>query len=485
MKYIIFITFAVHLFTNLSYSDIKEADLAGKWYTSNPNDLKNEIKSYIDNAYPENIDGDIVALISPHAGFSYSGPVAAYGYKALEGKTIDTVIVVGFSHKKYYDGIAVLEYDGIKTPLGNIDIDNVITKDLTRENKKIYNYPKAFYDENSIEMQLPFLQVALDKFKVVLIAIGDQSLDNSKILGDSLYNVLKNKKDYLIIASTDLCHYLPYDEANNLDKDTENLIKEFSPDKLSLGIQNRMCGYGAVAAIMIASKKLGADRVEILKYANSGDTSGKKDNVVGYLSAVFIRPKENIMIGQGDKNMLNKEQETKMLKLAREAISTYLRDGKHTNVKESDPVLNKKMGAFVTLHENKMLRGCIGNIIGNQPFYLTVRDMAIEAATGDPRFRPITLKDMDKISIEISALSTLEKIDDPSIIEMGKHGVLVRKGFTSGVYLPQVATETGWSREEFMNSLCGEKAGMNRDAWKKGECEIYIFTAQVFGEEEK
>ncbi|NQU94826.1 MAG: AmmeMemoRadiSam system protein A [Candidatus Omnitrophica bacterium] len=183
--------------------------------------------------------------------------------------------------------------------------------------------------------------------------------------------------------------------------------------------------------------------------------------------------------------MLNSEQKTKLLKLARDSITHYLETGKRLDIKESDSVLNAEMGAFVTLHERGQLRGCIGNLQGHGPFYLTVRDMAVEAATGDPRFRPVTLEELKDIDIEISALSPMEKIDDPEKIETGTHGVLVKNGFRSGVYLPQVAIEAGWSREQFMNSLCGQKAGMPPDAWKKGECDIYIFTALVFGEKEK
>ncbi len=341
----------------------------------------------------------------------------------------------------------------------------------------------AFSGENSVEMEIPFLQIALKDLEIVLIALGNQSFENCEILGKALYEVLKDKDKFLLVASTDMSHYLSYKEANKIDKRTISIIKEFDTDKLytesSLQDHRLMCGYGAVCATMIASKMLGADKVEILKYANSGDTAGDKNRVVGYLSAAIVRDTE-----KGDSNMLNEEQKKKMLKLARDSIIHYLKERKRLSVKEGDPVLNEEMGAFVTLHSHGNLRGCIGNLVGKGPFYLTVRDMAVEAATADPRFRPVTLDEMNEIDIEISALSPMQKINDPEKIEVGKHGVLVRRGFTSGVYLPQVATETGWNREQFMNSLCGQKAGMPPDAWKKGECDIFIFTAEVFGEKE-
>ena len=181
-------------------------------------------------------------------------------------------------------------------------------------------------------------------------------------------------------------------------------------------------------------------------------------------------------------SVLNDELKKKLLKLARDTILLYLKNGKIFEPRIDDAVLNEIRGVFVTLSENGNLRGCIGNIIGTKPLCIGVRDMAIASATQDPRFPSVKLEALGGINIEISALSPLEKISDPSKIALGTHGVLVRDDFRSGVYLPQVATETGWSKEEFMNSLCVHKAGMDPDAWKKGECDIYVFTAQVFGE---
>lgn len=180
--------------------------------------------------------------------------------------------------------------------------------------------------------------------------------------------------------------------------------------------------------------------------------------------------------------MLTKEQKKRLLEIARLSIETYLKSGKKLEVTEKDPVLLKEMGAFVTLHQRQELRGCIGNMVAHQPLYLTVRDMAIEAAVGDPRFSALELDELKSIEIEISALSPLEKIKSADQIELCRHGVLLRKGFNSGVFLPQVAKETGWSKEEFLSCLCAHKAGLPADAWKDGSCELFIFEAEVFSE---
>jgi AmmeMemoRadiSam system protein A len=185
-----------------------------------------------------------------------------------------------------------------------------------------------------------------------------------------------------------------------------------------------------------------------------------------------------------DARLLNDSQRKRLLEIARESIVSYVRDGKRKTFDEKDPVLNRPMGAFVTLHENGELRGCIGNMVGQGPLYKTVADMAIEAATGDPRFSPLSPSELSAIDIEISVLSPLKRVSSYKEITIPGNGVVVRSMFGSGVYLPQVATETGWTREEFLTSLCGQKAGISPDAWKDPATELYTFTAEVFGEKD-
>ncbi|MDD4203196.1 MAG: AmmeMemoRadiSam system protein B [Candidatus Omnitrophica bacterium] len=480
MKKHFFILSILLALNSVCFADIKYSDKAGSWYNENPKILSVEINAYIDQAQPKKTDGRIIALISPHAGFKFSGAVAAYGYKLLMGKDIKTVVVIGFNHYVAHPAIAVCDYDSFKTPLGEIPIAKKEVEQLINSSPKIYRNREAFKDEQSYEMQLPFIQTVLHDFEIIIISIGDQSYENASILANSLHGIFKDRNDYIIIGSTDLCHYLPYDKNNEVDEYTLKQLLKFDPKifyESSILHSNKLaCGFGAVTATMMSAKKLGADKIEILKHANSGDVTKDKGKVVGYVSAVMTKKKE--------KNMLNENQRKELLKIARDTIKYHLDTGKKLEVKQEDPVLVKDLGAFVTLHENGQLRGCIGSIYPRGPLYLTIRDMSIESAFDDPRFMPLSKKDFEKIDIEISVLSPIEKIIDPSIIEVGKHGVIVDNGYRKGVYLPQVATETGWNREQFMNSLCGQKAGMKADAWKKGECDMYIFTAEVFGENE-
>ena len=224
---------------------------------------------------------------------------------------------------------------------------------------------------------------------------------------------------------------------------------------------------------MIAAQILGANRIKVLKYANSGDVTGDKSRVVGYMAAVIYKERN-------EKMELDEKQKERLLKIARSSIEGYLKKGKIVKFEESDPLLIKKQGAFVTLTKEGKLRGCIGSMVGVMPLYETIAKMAIEAAVRDPRFPSLQMDELSKIHIEISVLSELKLIDDVNEIKVGRDGILIRKGFSSGVLLPQVAAEYGWDRTTFLEQT-SRKAGLPPDAYKEG-AQIYIFTAQIFGE---
>ena len=499
---ILFLLFAVLV----TASEIKPADLAGSWYPADKEKLSALLDGFLSAAHAQEISGDAIALIQPHAGLIYSGPVAAYGFKAAKNLDIKTVIIIGFTHRKRFGGVSVYNQGAFNTPLGQLNIDKEIANALIAQNPKIKFYPSAFDSENSVELQLPFIKKVFPEALIVPVAIGDQDFATAEILSDALYNVLKDKSGCLLIASTDMSHYLSYSDAIGRDKSTIDMLKRLSAEflfreNISSG-ENALCGLYGVAAVILASRKLGADSIKILKYANSGDTTGDKSRVVGYVSAIIYKnkndkfpPPEEKMINdntdvqsEGDKkegteSMFTHAERKRLLVIARQTIAEYLTTGKIKEFKESDPVFLEEKGAFVTLRKHGDLRGCIGNIIGKGPLYKTVRDMAIESAVNDPRFKAVTKEELKDIEIEISILSVPAREFNPANIVMGKHGVIVKKGFYSGVFLPQVATETGWSREEFLSNLCSHKAGLPSDAWKNKDTELYTFTAEVFSEE--
>jgi AmmeMemoRadiSam system protein A len=286
-----------------------------------------------------------------------------------------------------------------------------------------------------------------------------------------------------------MSHYYTYDVANQMDALTLQAIKEIDPKKFFEGCVSRkmeMCGFVPVTTALLYARIRGLDHVEVLKHANSGDTSGDKSRVVGYSSVIFYAH----LLGQtraenGQAGALNPSQKKELLKVARQSMETYVKTGKAAELSSQDARLNEIQGAFVTIRKHGALRGCIGNIIGQEPLVETVRDMAVAASSQDPRFPPMTpmtaaeLKDVD---LEISVLSQPRRVKDASEIQLGRDGVIVSKGGHQGVFLPQVADETGWSKEEFLSQLCSQKAGLPPDAWKDPDTALYVFTADVFAE---
>lgn len=203
--------------------------------------------------------------------------------------------------------------------------------------------------------------------------------------------------------------------------------------------------------------------------------------MVGYDSG-GARSMDNFRAG-GQMQKLTMEEKDSLLRLARDTIKEYLVNAMKAPLPEARGVLAEKCGAFVTLHKDGELRGCIGNMIGYRPLIETIQEMAIAAATEDPRFTQVRSDELNEIDIEISVLSPLIKIKDVSEIIVGTHGILMRRGMQQGVLLPQVATEWGWDRDEFLRNTC-RKAGLPSDAWKDPKTVIEIFSAEVFGEKE-
>ena len=470
-------------FSSLFAQNCKEPNVAGAFYPADPKELSSMIDGFLAKADPEPMEGEIFALISPHAGFGFSGQTAAYGYKLIKGNPYKTVIVIAPSHQYGFSGVSVYPEGVFRTPLGDIAVDSEFTGKLLKKIHEVSFDSEAFAKEHSLEVQLPFLQEVLVNFKLVPIVMGDCTLETCQRLAILLKNAIGSRKDVLVVASTDMYHGYDYEETEKVDAKTISYLKNMDAEGLYYGLKDeqlQLCGGYGVVTTLILSKQIGHDKIKVLNHTTSAQVTGRKEKgtwTVGYVSCAIDNP-------EGEKMILNKEQRKRLLEIARKSIETFLLTGKKLEVTESDPLLNKEMGAFVTLHEHGELRGCIGNIVGRGPLYLTVRDMAVEAATGDPRFSSVKADELKNIEIEISVLSPLEKIDNADKIKMGIHGVLVRKGFYSGVFLPQVATETGWNKEEFMSNLCSHKAGLAPDAWKDKSTEIFIFTAQVISEKE-
>ncbi len=450
---------------------IRKPVVAGSFYTSNPVELKNQIKKFLLNVEKKDFKS-IKALISPHAGYFYSGQIAAFAYKQIENRHYDYVVVFAPCHRGMFDGVSIFNGEGYETPLGTVPIAIDEVENLMESSRLINFVPDAHLQEHSLEVQVPFLQTVIKDFKLIPVLVGTQNFTQICEVAKIFSNNFKNK-NVLYVISTDLSHFYSSDTAKKLDYVAIEYIKKIDLRGFYEAIvsgKTEACGAGPLMILLYLAQLNKWNKCEILKYADSGDISGDKSNVVGYLSAVIYEP---------NKEGLSDYEKDILKKIARESIKSKL-FGYNFNLEyERTENLKEKRGAFVTLSKNGNLRGCIGYIQGIDSLDNTVRNMAISAAFDDPRFPALTKEEFDKIDIEISALTPLKRIDDVNEIEVGKHGILIVKGYNSGLLLPQVATEYNWDRLTFLDQTC-IKAGLNPGCWRERDTEIYIFSAEVF-----
>lgn len=467
--------------------EIREPAVAGSFYPEKPDVLSRNIKQYLENAKKEKVEGEIIALVSPHAGYMYSGSVAAHAYKLIEGRTFDSVIVVAPSHRALFKGVSLYDRGGYKTPLGVVPVDVELSKKIMERRKEIQFLPEAHSQEHSLEVQIPFLQVALRSFKLIPMVMEPYwNWETCQSLGSSIAEAVRGK-NVLLVASTDLSHFHPYEKAVELDKMVLNHIEQFDPEGLNRDLKRdrcEACGGGPMLSIMLAAKALGANRGKVLNYLNSGDVTRDRGRVVGYMAGVFYKTAGGVETLKEERKVsidlgLNEQDKRTLHSIAKAVIENKVRGKTVPEFKIDSPALTEKRGAFVTIHKKGQLRGCIGYMEGRGPLYKTIVEMAEAAAFRDPRFTPVMEKELPELEIEISVLTPLKKVKGVDEIQVGQHGILIKKGWSSGVLLPQVATDNGWDRKAFLENTC-RKAGLPPNAWKEKDTEIYLFSADIF-----
>ncbi len=280
------------LFSGRGDSGTRVPAVAGMFYPGSPSSLKAVINDFLANAEKHPIDGELVALIVPHAGYVYSGQVAANAYKQIEGMSFDTVVLVGISHRSPIRGASVYKSGKYETPLGDVEIDSDLAEELMAQNEIFGFQPGAHKIEHSLEVQIPFLQQVLQDFKIVPILMGHWSKSVCSVVSDALAKTISGK-NVLLIASTDMSHYHPYETACKMDNIAISSIQRMDTARLMDDLNSRrceLCGAAPVILTLMTAKTLKADSVEILQYANSGDVTGDKSSeVVGYFAAAIYR----------------------------------------------------------------------------------------------------------------------------------------------------------------------------------------------------
>ncbi|MBM2835106.1 MAG: hypothetical protein HW406_2267, partial [Candidatus Brocadiaceae bacterium] len=510
------------LFAETETSQVWEPQVADRFYPGNETVLKEQINTFLEKTPKQSLKGKPVAIISPHAGYQFSGQVAAYGYNAIKNSGFTRVIILAPSHfmsGKRFRGVSVLNVKNLKTPLGIIPVDEDacnqllntskdLKPDASRQAIKLFgSYEGAFKGEHSLETQLPFLQVAFGTFKVVPIMVGIL-IDNDY---DQVVNAIKPLMDdkTLVVVSSDFTHYgegygyVPFKkdiEKNIHTLDYGAFDKILSKNSDGLRLYRKETGINACGIVPIALLlKLLPNEAqgEILNYDTSGHQSNNFSFSVSYASIIFTKPSETKSghyipkAETRDNNQsfgLTNKEKSLLLSLARSTLETYTKTGIPPKVDQTEytlpPRLQEKYGVFVTLKKHGELRGCIGYIIPRSPLSQAVIENTINSSANDQRFSPVEPNEVQDITIEISVLSQTKKINGPDGFIVGKEGIVIRKGPASAVFLPQVATEQGWNKAETLCQLC-RKAGLSPDAWRDDDIEFFVFTASVFHEGEK
>lgn len=481
-------------------TDIREPAVAGKFYSDSAVKLKLAIEKFLNDAVPVKVK-EPVAIIVPHAGYIFSGQICADAFQQVSGKQYDVIVILGTNHTSPgFEKISIYPGGGFRTPLGTALVDKDVVSSLITEDPADCTLDNSLHKhEHSIEVAVPFVQVVFPNAKIVPIVVGAPDIQMCSRFGQALAKVLKNKRA-LIVASSDLSHYPDAKTANTVDRKTLEAITTLDPATLHSTIGSQMerrsrqlstcaCGEAPIMAAMAAAKAFGATGGTIVSYANSGDASiGDPLRVVGYGAVVLTADETDAFEDKREQSppvasgQLQPSDKKSLLLFARETISRFLLTETVPLARGFNANLRQPCGVFVTLKKKGELRGCIGRIIGDEPLCKLVGAMAIQAALNDRRFSPLSPDELNDIEIEISVLTPMKQVSGAGDIVIGRDGVLLSKGGHSAVFLPQVATEQGWGREEMLDNLC-RKAGLNSGCWKKGT-QFSTFQAVMFSEAE-
>ncbi len=470
---------------------------ANQFYPGDSLTLTKAIKTFIENAKPAAAENPI-AIIVPHAGYIFSGQIAADAYNQVKNNKYDVIVVLGTNHTTAgFTNIGIYPRGAFSTPIGSVKIDEVVSQELLKEDPDVTVNLAVHSKEHSIEVQIPFIKYLFPGAKIVPLIVGEPDIKMCVKFGQTLAKALKNKKA-LIIASSDLSHYPSFDDAVKVDNITLKTITGLNLSAISSEMQKEMnqnidqlvtcaCGEAPILAAVASSKELGANCGSIISYSNSGYSSvGSADKVVGYGAVVLGAGKsyppadvDTLMTDPSYK--LNSTDKRALLKYARKTLEQYFSSQTLPLPRNMNPKLKIKRGAFVTLKKNGELRGCIGHMAETTPLCSVVGAMALQAAFNDSRFSQLTQNELSKVEFEISVLTPFMPVKNADEIVLGRDGVVVKKGEKQAVYLPQVATETGWSKEMFLDQLC-YKAGLSAGDWKSAK--LFTFQADVFSESE-
>lgn len=479
---------------------VHHSTLAGAWYAAEQNELSREIDECL-RPVPERQLDDLCALILPHAGYQWSGPTAAHGIRLLRRGLFDRVVVMGPSHRMAMENQASLpEETHFATPLGELALDVEFIEQL-RRHEVFAGDATAHFAEHSVQIELPLLQQSLGSFRLVPIVVGRLNADAVMRMAAILRPMLDERT--LVVVSSDFTHYgrrfgyVPFEDdiqenLRKLDTGAIDLIRA-KDARGFLDYVHRteatICGRYPIGVLLTMLPE--DAQAHLLEYTTSASISGDCSNSVSYAAIAFTgrwsgecvcaAREEN---SAADETRSNVYEGEKLLRLAREALEFGVREGRVPKPDELAtrvcPAWESHAGAFVTLRRHGRLRGCIGEIYPTRPLSDAVIHQAVNSALSDRRFAPVAAGELEELTLEVSVLTPPRQVRSIDEIVIGKHGIILRKGSRSSVFLPKVAVEQKWTRDETLTHLA-VKAGLPADAWREGAV-FEVFEAIVFDE---
>ena len=448
---------------------IRPAAVAGSFYPAHAETLAQELAALLGAAERKGRTGrPPKAIIAPHAGYIYSGAIAASAYALLRPlrNSVTRVILLGPVHRVPVRGLALPGVDAFATPLGTVTLDRAAIAAVSHL-PQVVSSPAAHALEHSLEVHLPFLQTVLADFKLVPLAVGDASPEEVAQVLDLLWG----GPETLIVVSSDLSHYLPYSEARKIDGSTARAVLALRSD-IS---HHQACGGTPVNGLLLAAEQRRLE-AELLDLRNSGDTAGDRARVVGYASFALREPAPAQSDTEQDRGKV-------LLPIARAAIARQL--GAQAQADESAVWLREPGACFVTLTQNGELRGCIGSLQAERPLLQDLKENAIGAALRDPRFPPLTRAELAYTQVEVSLLSPMMPLSFATEEELlaqlrpGIDGLVFQYGHHRSTFLPQVWEKLPNPREFF--GQLKHKAGLPPDFWD-ADIKLSRYTANKWSE---
>ncbi len=417
---------------------IREPVVAGQFYPASSSQLREVIEGMVDK---EAVKEEVIGLVSPHAGYIYSGPVVGAVISKIKFK--DTFIIMGPNHTGRGKPLSIMTQGVWKTPLGKVEIDSELGKRILDTSTHLEEDHLAHEYEHCIEVQLPFLQYFKPDIKFVPIVLAYASGDIFKEIGREIARAVKDlNREVIIIASSDMTHYEPQESAQRKDNQAIEAMLDLNEDELLKRVQEldiTMCGYAPSVSLISAAKELGATRAELVRYQTSGDTSGDYSAVVGYAGIVIM-------------------EMSPIAKLARQTVEAYVKEGETPKPEEFTPEMKGKAGVFVSIHKFGELRGCIGTF---EPTRDNVAEEiianAISSAIRDPRFPPVAPEELKHLDYSVDVLTSPESVDSQDQLDHKKYGVIVEAGLRRGLLLPDLE---GVDTVDYQIDICRQKAGI-------------------------